>query len=294
MLINKKRLRTVFCVGSLLLSSQVCAERSGYSMLGIGFESVSYEENLVFPDYIATQALRGVETVSDYDGINWSQRAGAYIAINEQWGFYINNSSTLGSQSHTETWELDGLRIQTNSMTLSRGDTNIWLSRQFQPKHHVLFGGTYNRIDYRRFNITRTALPGQDFENFSDATISEEVAEFIAEVGYEYNEMFTSKDAGWRTQLQILAGVPIYTHVRNTELDADSAFTDSFSGYNLRATASIGYQFSANVTIAGTLEAHYQYRNGDARQNPTSALFEFLPDRSFMYLQPSLNAMWSF
>lgn len=286
--------RVITCLAAATLSQQAMAERNGYSFFGIGFESVGYEEHTVLPNYIATVSRRGEKIDTDYSGINFSQRAGAYVAIDKTWGFYINNSSTLGSQSHTEDWRVNGQLVQQDSMTLYRGDTNIWVTRNLTDKHHILFGGTYNRIDYKRFNFEVPASLQGQVADPGDTTISEEVTEFIGEIGYEYNEFFIGKTAGIKTQLKLIAGVPVYTHVRNTALDADRAFTDSFAGYNLRAIASIGYQFSEKVLVSATIDANYQSRDGDIRKNNATGNYEILPDRTFAYVQPSINFLWSF
>jgi len=87
--------------------------------------------------------------------------------------------------------------------------------------------------------------------------------------------------------------MPMYTHVRNTAVDGDSPFTDSFSGYSLRASASVGYQINENFMIAATLEASYQDRAKETRETDKKETL-ILPDRVFNYIQPSINLYWAF
>ena len=264
-------------------------ERLSFSYLGLGADSLNYKETTYLPDNTLDLSLRGAKVESDYSGVSFSQRAGGYISINKEWGFYINNSSTVGSVSKKEKWTINGIERQSNSMTLSRADTNILITKNITDKHHFLFGTTYNRLDYSRFNIS---VDGNELPN--NPTISEEAVEFSAEIGYEFNTFFLkSSPENIRYQAQLLVSMPMYTHVRNTAVDGDTPFTDSFSGYSLRASASVGYQINQNFMIAATIEANYQDRQKETRETDQKETL-ILPDRVFNYIQPSINLYWAF
>lgn len=279
---------------ALFMAPSAFAERAGYSYLGLGLEMVSYEERaqLSATDNF-TQQVVSLDLNSDFTSSNLAQRFGAYVAVNQDWGFYINGSSTLGSSSESEDWFIDGANVQTDSMSLYRSDTNVWLTRRLADKHWLVFGGSYNRIDYKRFNFELTP-EGQALgvELPDDGVVSEEAVELLAEVGYEFNEFFDGQELGWKTQYQVMLGLPVYTSVRNTSVNGDESFTDTFSSYNLRASAGLGYQINESFMISGVLEASYQDRDGATRTKGN--ITETLPNRTFYYIQPSLNLFWSF
>lgn len=264
-------------------------ERLSYSYLGLAADSLSYKETTYLPDNALDVSLRGAKVESDYSGFSSAQRAGGYIAVNETWGFYINNSSTLGSVSKKETWTINGIKRQENSMTLNRSDTNIIITKQFSDNHHFLFGATYNRLDYSRFNIE---VDGTSLAN--NPTISEEATEFLAEIGYEYNTFFIKDNSrDWHYQFQFIVSAPMYTHVRNTAIDGDDAFTNNFNGYSIRTSASLGYQINENFMIAATLEGNLQQRDKESRETGNNET-QILPERAFNYVQPSINLYWAF
>lgn len=276
------------------------SHRYGYSSLGLGYELLSLKEDVSLSSQDTVGETWNINIESDYSGGNFAQRSLVYVAVDELWGFYIGSGSTLSSLKNNETWnatvsnETSGtvysdLKIQSNTTTLSRSELSLLAVREFSNNHSFLFGVRYNSFTYKRFDFKAHAEDVFTSLVLPEGDISEESTAFIAQVGYEYNEFFTSQAAGWRTQFQVIAGVVIYNRVQNTEKQISQiTFDDTFNGFDLKATASIGYQFGGHFMLAAALDTHYQSYQKIDQENAS------IPDNEFSYVQPSINALWSF
>jgi hypothetical protein len=276
------------------------SQRDGYSSLGLGFELLNFEESISLYEANSSGDILNIEIDSDYSGGNFAQRSWVFVSVDELWGFYIGSGSTLSSIRHNETWKTtitneakaklySDLTIQTNTTTLSRNELSVLAVRAVSGNHSFLFGGRYNSVTYKRFDFKAHA--SSVFPNLilPEGDISEESTAFIGQVGYEYNEFFTSKEPGWRTQFRSVLGLVIYNRVQNTANQLSKiTFDDTFNGYDLKATISFGYQFSENFMLATALDTHYQSYQEIKQDNAA------IPDNVFSYIQPSINALWSF
>ena len=276
------------------------SERSGYSSLGLGFELLKFEESISLEEQNGSGDTFKIDIESDYSGGNFAQRSWVFVAVNQLWGFYIGSGSTLSSLQHDETWNAtvsnsagdslySDLKIQTNTTTLTRNELSVLAVRAITGNHSFVFGARYNSISYKRFDFEAHATDIFTNLNTPDGDISEESTALIGQAGYEYNEFFTSEEAGWRTQFRAVVGIVLYNRVQNTERQiADIIFDDSFNGYDLKATFSFGYQFNKHFMLALALDSHYQSYDEIRQQNAS------IPDNVFSYTQPSINALWSF
>jgi hypothetical protein len=311
----KKLLCTALAFTPLLAS----AERAEFGYLGVGLESVAYEETSQIPDNgDNSNPITGATLKTDYSGNSFAQRSGAYSPINEDWGYYITSISTLGSKVHTEDWKFDGVTYQSNSMTINQGDLEILSTYRLSDHHYVLFGGVYQRFDYNRFahalsdeaialNTSRREAAEANGETVvidssgcadwdaictSVGSVSEEITTFLIEAGYEYNEFFEGSDLGWKQQYQFVAGLPAYNRGLNT-LYPDNVWSETFAGFAFRASANLGYQFSKHFLISASLDYRYQKRDEIEIEIQPGVVAE-IPDNTLSYIQPSLNAYWSF
>ncbi len=268
-------------------------ERASYSYLGLGLDVVTYEE--VDTDLLGT----GIELETEMTGTNLAQRSGGYVVVDDAWGFYINTGSSLGATVNDEEWRFNGTLVQENAFTIKRNELLILVTRRLAENHYWLVGGAYNDTAFSRFNFT---LPEQDQFNIAAPTgsVSEDVSQILAYAGYEYNQFFTQREQGFVTQFQALVGVPLYSSTLNTDF-GDTALTNSFDGYVLRLTPSIGYQLNQNFMVAASFDLFLNQRDEDEGEitainadGVSEQRKRALPENSLWNLQPAINVYWSF
>ena len=278
-------------LNSFAAESKESPARQGYSFFGLGFDVLDYEEN-------TTRKIDGktidIETAS---GINLTQQSGAYVSINDDWGFYLVTASTLGDSNSDEEWQIDDITVRTNKVAFERQRLGFLASQRISSTGFFLFGAQYNKTEFKRFaaKLTPQAIDfGIDDSSFSAGTVSENVWDLSLVAGYESNTIFTSKESGWRHQMQLVAGVPLFTSITNTDVNEGESFSKSFNGFQLRFNGFYGYQFDPNMILAVGLELGISQRNSISRDfTDTSGVTEF-PESNLLYLYPSLVALWSF
>jgi len=280
--------------------------RAGYSLLGLGYEKTSFSEGGDF-DFVSSGQLYSADVVGDYSSGNFAQRSLAYVAIDEKWGFYIGSGSTLSSIKNEERWEgsithdsgvvvLKDIWLQTNTMTLSRGELSVLVSKRVQGKKSLLLGARYNSFSFKRYGFIFSDYISED--NQPDGEVSEESTAFLVQGGVEYNDFFTTKIAGWKMQVQLVLGFVLYNHVMNTAEDvASESFNETLNGFDVKAIFNFGYQFGEHFLLAGAVDAHYQSYNSISKtvtSSDGSRVLVNIPKSEFGYVQPSINVLWSF
>jgi len=265
--------------------------REGYSFFGAGYDFLDYEEN--------TALKIGLDTIDieTNSALNFTQQSGAYVAVNNDWGFYLVTASTLGDSSSDETWDIGAITVRANKVSFDRQRLGFLASRRFSRIGYFLFGAQYGSTEFNRFaaKLTPQAADfGIDENTFSAGTVSEKVWDLSLAGGYEWNTIFTQKEPGWRYQLQLIAGVTVISHITNTDVNEGSSFSESFNGFQVRLNWAYGYQFNDNMMIAFSLEAGFSRRNAINRDfSDASGIVEF-PESNLFYFYPSLVALWSF
>lgn len=265
--------------------------RAGYSFFGLGYEILDYEENTA--PVIDGKSI-DVETATI---VNLTQQSGAYVAINHDWGFYLATASTLGETISNEEWQIDGVTVRTNNVSIVRARVGFLASRRISSTGFLLFGAQYGKTEFKRFAANLTPEAGDfgiDENTFSDGTVSESVWNYSLVAGYESNTLFISKLPGWRHQFQLIAGVPLITNISNTEVNEGASFSESFNGFHIRASGIYGYQFNENFMAAFGLEMGVSQRNAISQDFEDSEGATEFPESNIVYFYPALVAMWSF
>jgi len=91
-----------------------------------------------------------------------------------------------------------------------------------------------------------------------------------------------------------MAGVPITSHITNTDVNEGRSFNESFNGFQVRLNWAYGYQFNDSIIAAFSLEAGFSRRNAIKRDfSDASGIVEF-PESNLFYFLPSMVALWSF
>ncbi|NKI18413.1 hypothetical protein HCU74_13430 [Spongiibacter sp. KMU-166] len=264
--------------------------RQSFSFLGIGPTFVDYEET--------TTPSEDLNVRSDAHGTLLSQRSGAYVAYDDDWGFYFNTTSYIGTNTIDEEWEINDTLVQENIFSLKRTAIQLLVTRRVEGNHYAVFGGANIEKSFTRYGWT---YPPQDEYQVQRETrnITEDVSQLVAYVGYEYNEFFTTKEPGWRYQFQALAGLALYSETLNNA-DGDNTFDASMDGYLFRFSPTVGYQLNENFMAALAVDVNINRRDEDrvtynAEVNGQNAeVTRILPSNHFWSVSPTFNLYWSF
>ena len=291
-----KAKKLVWMVLLSIVAEMVAAEssttgRAGYSFFGAGSDFMDYEEN-------TTRQIDGKTIdVETSIGLNFTQQSGAYVTVNKDWGFYLVTASTLGESGSDEAWQIDDVTVRSNKVAFERQRLGFLATYQLASKDFLLLGAQYGSTEFKRFAASLTPQAtafGIDDTTFSAGTVSENVWDLSVVAGYEWNTLFNSPAAGWRYQLQLIAGIPLTTSITNTDVNEGESFSAGFNGLQLRLNWVYGYQFSENVLAAFSLELGFARRNAISRDfTDASGITEF-PENPLIYSYPSLVVYWSF
>ncbi|MBX2884483.1 MAG: hypothetical protein KTR32_31305 [Granulosicoccus sp.] len=279
----------------LVFSSNLLADpeqaRPGFSSFGLGFNSIDYEEN-------SARVIAGRRVDVETDSIvNIAQQSGTYVSFNNDWGFYLFSSSTLGETKTEESWEIDEIPIRTNKVSFEQQRIAFLLSRRINQDRHLLFGAQYNNTEFRRFGARLTPSASQfnvTQEMLNTGTESETAFDITFSLGFEITSLFVKPEPGWRYQIRGVLGLPVFTNISNTEVNDGESFKDGFNGFSGQLNFVYGYQFNANLFAAFFMDLALSKRN--AIDRPTSDEFgitEF-PENTLVYFYPGLALYWSF
>jgi hypothetical protein len=264
--------------------------RHSYSFLGIGPTIVDYEET--------TRASSSLHISSDAHGTLLSQRSGAYVSYSDDWGFYFNTTSYVGTNTIDEEWDINDTLVQENVFSLKRTAVQLLITKRVTGNHYAVFGGANIEKSFTRYGWTYS--PQSEY-NVSQETrnITEDISQLVAYFGYEYNEFFTTKEPGWRYQFQALAGIPLYSETLNNA-EGDNTFDSSLDGYLFRFSPTVGYQLNGNFMAAIAVDININRRDEDRVTFTTQVdgksveVTRILPRSHFWSVAPTFNLYWSF
>lgn len=291
---------TTSVITSLLLiavASQVQANsdrvvRNGYSYLGAGIEFIDYQET--DDDLLGTGLSLETETTAS----PLTQRSGGFVAHESGWGFYIQTEASIGNNTNHESWAIEGTKVQEDSFSLRRSELRVLVAAPVFSSQSILFGAAVQDASFTRFDWT---LTDQNLYKIDPSTgsVSEEMFKIFAYAGYEFGHFFVDGDTGWNWQVQLLAGLPLYSQTLNTGF-GNETIDGGFDGYRLESVAAIGYRFTENFMLGLSLKAAYESQQeieSDltiTTSSGTSTVKRALPENTFLITQPALTFYWSF
>ena len=138
---------------------------NSFSSFGIGIQVLGYQEDFSGIDFNINSSTTPISVV---------QYSGAYTAINDTDGFYINTTSPLFNVSSTEDWEVSpGLvippanfpNVQSNHTELGLSHINLFFSRLYAPGQQARIGVRYSTHNFTRYNFS-AGLDAQDFNQW--------------------------------------------------------------------------------------------------------------------------------
>ncbi|QQD22690.1 hypothetical protein GJQ54_13295 [Oceanospirillaceae bacterium ASx5O] len=266
--------------------------RNGYSYLGAGIEFIDYKET--DDDLLGTGLSLETETTAS----PLTQRSGGFVAHESGWGFYIQTEASIGNNTNHESWSIEGTKVQEDSFSLRRSELRVLVAAPVFSSQSFLFGAAVQDASFTRFDwsLTDQALYKIDA---TAGSVSEEMFKIFAYAGYEFGHFFIDGDTGWNWQVQLLAGIPLYSQTLNTGL-GNETINGGFDGYRLETDAAIGYRFSENFMLGVSLKiAHEAQQEIESDLNITTSsgtttVKRALPENTFLITQPALTFYWSF
>lgn len=272
-------------------SGTTTSKRPGYSFFGLGLNVIDYEENT------ALQVDGGIIDVETDSTVNVTQQSGTFVSFNNDWGFYLTTTSTLGESRANESWEIDETIVRENKVAFEQQRINFVLSRHYKANNYFLFGARYDNTEFKRFahQLTPSAAGlGLLESSFVPGTESETVLEFSLIGGIERTTLFMTNDPGWRYQAQLIVGIPILSSISNTEINSGEKFTDSFSGFVAQVRTTYGYQFNENLFAGISLDLAISQRNSIDKNVEDATGVNRFPENTLISTFPSVALYWSF
>ncbi|PLX86221.1 MAG: hypothetical protein C0618_09590 [Desulfuromonas sp.] len=195
----------VLCCFSSALASEEKGYRGSFTTLGVGVETVTYQEK--------TRLRDGNPVETDTTLVNVVQRSAGYTGVSERFGFYLETLSSLSTGTDQEEWDhsVAGI-IQTNEMKVQTSEFNLLGAYHVRPGHMVTAG-----LDVFSLNFTRSDVrTSNQVQNAALGAVSEDSFSFVAELGYRYDSSFVRPKQSLGYHLGAKASFPIFYKVYNS------------------------------------------------------------------------------
>lgn len=277
---NKLLISLPTLVGLLYANNILAGEKDlSFSDVEVGLERITYSEKL--------NNLAGQGNLSQsISVINPTLRNSAYIAINSDFGIFIDTNTSLASTIEKEKWSIENFGpIQQNDFKIKHNEIAFRINYQLTKQHSIISGLRYSTLSFTRshfeytqpgadnFNAAlaldqpnnpnhRFVLPNGDISDQyrTNIAISEEQNEVIGLIAYRYEQNSHSElgDVTWYTDIEL--GVPLYSATQNTTIEGET-LTDNFSGYSFMGKLGVRYQLLKNISLLFSYNVQYKYRD---------------------------------
>jgi len=278
-----------------------------YSLFTLGYESVAYKED--------TGA--GISATSPNTG-NIIQYSKGYTALNEDFGFYITTASPLVANTTTESWDVNGFGlVQQNRRNVRVNDLSIDLALNQGADLQILAGLGWKALAFSRsafsypkgtqgnYNAATqiftpvangsvqeivsaagtkqyiTRQPGAIYENASSASLR---------LGVNYDSFFSGSSQDWRWIGGVMASVPIYYGVENSNFP-NTSWTSYFKGYDIEVNAGVGIPLTEKLQLLFLASGSHAYRPRTSIDVATSG---FVPNTTIDVFRSSMGLIWSY
>lgn len=304
-----KKLAAASLVTGLLISTQTYAAQKlkSFSDIELGIETINYSEKL--KDLAGYGQLK-----QDIAVYNITTRNSAYVAINDEYGLYLDGFASLAPSVQTETWSLGEFGdIQQNDFKINHNELAFRLSYKWTEQHRIISGFRLSSLSFIRshfefeqpgadeFNAQLEAdgmepfvLPNGDISDKykSNVAISEIQDEFIALFGYRYepNELPNKGEWTWYTGIE--AGIPVYSITQNTTIQGET-LNEFFGGYSLIGKLGLRYQLFDNLGLLATFTSYYKYRDV-VKEDTGNGNSVSVPEVNFYNNAVTFGLRWSY
>ncbi len=303
------KLKLAGLIAGILVSGSCLAQTKlkSFSDIELGIETINYSEKL--------NNLAGYGRLKqDINVYNVTTRNSAYVAINDEFGLYLDGFASLAPSIQTETWSLgEFAAIQQNDFKINHNELAFRISYKYTEKHRIISGFRLSSLSFIRshfefvqpgadnFNAQLAAdgnapfvLPNGDIsEQYkSNIAISEIQDEFIGLIGYRYepNELPARGDWTWYTGIEM--GIPIYSITQNTTIEGET-LNEFFGGYSLIGKLGLRYQLFDNLGLLATFTSYYKYRDV-VKEDTGNGNSVSVPEVNFYNNAVTLGLRWSY
>jgi len=278
-------------LSSIYFTTALANTQPSFSELRIGFENITYSETL--SDVANLGRLSQSVSVT-----NPVVKQVSYSGINENWGFYIESSTTLSADITTEAWSIGEFgNIQENAFKIKVNDIGGKVAYHYSTALQFSVGSKIYTSSFTRSNfdfvqpgayafdqklitlslaensdeIARFLLPSQ---NTSDAdtpqqvlnnkilpvvSVSEDQMGVLITTGVKYDtRLQSSKNFSWYIEGEV--SLPVYTEVQNTQHNT-TILTDYFNGWGVSARVGMRYHFTDNIALIFGVDGLYKERD---------------------------------
>jgi hypothetical protein len=299
-------------------SSGVNAAPKSFGSVEVGFENITYRENI---------SIFGRELSQDSNILNPIQHTLSYTAFdNKDYGFYLESTSTLFENFDTETWELDGYGpIQTNDLMMSSIDVKLQGAYNVAKRSQIIGGLSFFVLDFTRSSLARAAggdafhtdivngvydaqlTAGQiaqvdcdsdgpgDGDNdgelgfcTSPGSVSESQNSVEFLLGYVYDtNLGLSREFSWYAQAEL--ALPIWHRTANSNFQGE--VLDEFGGgWGVNTRAGLRWSVSKKVNVTLGAVANYKTREQVTKTVSTGTLS--VPEVEYTNIQFLAGLVW--
>jgi hypothetical protein len=281
-----------------------------FSFFSIGIENITYKEDV-------SNFLEGVSSghnLNTKTSVNNAiQRSQSYTVIDDEWGVYINGTSTISQNFADEEWHLSGIgHIQNDKFKIRTTEVQVKSAYNVHSGGQLLVGFTLNTFDFTRSafeyaqdgeklniilkdageEIAREAGFSQaEIDNFRDESGFDVVAGDISEssdnldlsLGYLYDTHFFSKEKfQWYAGAEI--SFPVYYRVLNT-FRPDSEHTGNLGdGIGAQLYGGMRWMLTNKLSVDLGMRGLYKSRK-QIKKTFDDGTSETLPDISYQSVQ---------
>ncbi|MFA6144451.1 MAG: hypothetical protein WCW84_05580 [Sulfurimonas sp.] len=290
----KKNLLILSLAGMATVLSAESKSFDGYSYGGVGFESISYQED-------AHSATLG-SLKSKATGSSPVYTTGSLVKVNDRYDFSLDFSSTILPSVLDETWTRNGAAMQKNNLNVTINSMRLLAQYKLTNQHRFVAGPSYSLNSFKRYNFKDTNPNDTYLDNGAlrsletskdDGILAEElVATLYATAGYWYESAPVATPNTFRMKATALYSQPIWNNASNTGFEGVNF--SSLNGYNIELNGYIGYPVIKGLEI-GIFASYINKRKiGDDRTQDLTGRNVLWPDNSLQIMQAGLSAVWHF
>ncbi|AWB68213.1 hypothetical protein C2869_18135 [Saccharobesus litoralis] len=314
------------CVASTGLAAKEKKKLPNFSMVGIGFEHVGYQESV--NNFLQSVGKEGANLKTDSVVINPIHRAVSFSSISEDYGFYIATSSTLINNLVDEEWNLtDFGAVQNNQLQVSTAELELKLAYNLDAGSQLLIGGGFNTYDFSRFGFKFAGdeaknTGGYKLDNFlkdftrdrlinegkltipqineeveksglklAPGAVSESNDNIEISIGYRYDTELANEAGKFHWFAGAELNFPLFYRVINSENEEVEHSGSIGDGYGVQGYGGIRYLVTKKVSLDVGLRAQMRNR-ARIDEKLDNGLTQTLPEITYTNVQYFLGINW--
>jgi len=267
---------------TLLSSSSLAAdEYNGFSYIGFGVETATYQE---------TGTIDGINFKSSSTVSSPVYTSGSLINMGSSFDFSIDAASTLSATSSDEkVQDTDkGVIIYTQQFDSMISDLKFLLQYKINNNHRLVIGPNYNLFSMKRYDPTNRDGEPVTKNGNPVGLNQEDIATLNMMVGYAY-ESAPFSNGGMRVSTNILYGKPVWNKATNTSLAEEQV--SSTEGSTINANAYIGFEMTKGLEMG--MFVGYTLKRKDGA-DPLKTSNGVWPENELETVRYGVSFVWNF